>query len=203
MPSIHQIFNSPFNSNTYIIFDEIGDIIAIIDPGELKSDYLLNMLPKKVKSDYLNVILTHEHFDHIAGLVRLCGLYKVNLLTSKKCLENLNNPKKNLSQFLDCEIIDAINPYKVYPVIDYEIITINKINFNFYYTPGHSEGSICIGFDKSMFTGDTILESDKIITNFPGGNKNDFSITKEKLSTILQEYEYIYPGHGAAFKINH
>lgn len=201
MISIQQIVNSPFNSNTYIIFGQVDDVIAIIDPGEVKTEYLLNILSQKVKSDFINVILTHEHFDHIAGLLKLCVSHKIKLYASKKCIESLNDPQKNLSQFLDFQIINQIKPYKIYPVVDSEKIIINKLEFSFYTTPGHSEGSVCIGLGKYIFTGDTLLESVKTITNLPGGSKHDFHNSKIKLLSILNKYELVYPGHGAAYKI--
>ena len=191
---VEKFINSTFQSNSYIIYSESNNIIAIIDPGKT--------IIEKINNKNIHVILTHEHVDHIYGLEELCNKYLVTIYLSEKCHKNINDPKKNLSEYVAVCKINNITPNKLYIVNDNEIININKIDFHFYVTPGHSEGGICIGFDKYIFTGDTFMESDKIITNLPGGSKDQLKETNIYLEKILYNYKFILPGHGDIFSIN-
>jgi hydroxyacylglutathione hydrolase len=198
--SINQIINPDFCSNTYVIHDSHSNSVIIIDPGEKDSKSLIDLLSKKRINNYF-VILTHEHYDHISGLKSLCPLFEIDLILSSSCFNNLNNPKKNLSDYLDVEVIDTLSPNKFYIVQDNESMSIDKHNFKFYYTPGHSEGSMCVGLDNMMFTGDTLMKNYKTVTNLPGGSKSIYEKTKNKLKDILISYEIVYPGHGSVYKI--
>lgn len=197
---IKQIINPHFNSNTYVIFRNENDSVIIIDPGDTGSKYLIEFLSKKIIKTY-NVILTHEHYDHISGLKSLCSLFDINIFLSSYCFNNLNNPKKNLSDYLEVEVIDDLSISSFNIVEDNEILNIGGNVFKFYYTPGHSEGSMSFGLNNIIFTGDTLMEKYKTITKLPGGNKSTYEKTRKKLYDILIDYEMIYPGHGPVYYI--
>lgn len=197
---IKQIINPHFNSNTYVIFKNENDSVIIIDPGDTDSKSLLDFLSKKMIKR-CNVILTHEHYDHISGLKSLCSLFDTNIFLSSYCFYNLNNPKKNLSDYLDVEVIDNLSNSSFNIVQDTQILDIGGNVFKFYYTPGHSEGSMSFGLNNIIFTGDTLMENYKTITKLPGGDKLIYEKTKKKLDEILIDYEIIYPGHGPVYYI--
>jgi hydroxyacylglutathione hydrolase len=188
---VKKFINPIFQSNSYIIYSKTNKIIAIIDPGET--------IIENINCKNINIILTHEHVDHIYGLEQLCNNYLVTIFLSEKCHKNINDPKKNLSEYISNYKINKIIPKISNIVNDNDIIKINNIDFKFYITPGHSQGGICIGFDKYIFTGDTFMET-KIITNLPGGSKEHLKNTNIKLKNILDHYEFILPGHGDIFK---
>lgn len=191
---VEKFINSTFQSNSYIIYSKSNNIIAIIDPGEA--------IIEKINTKNIHIILTHEHVDHIYGLEQLCKNYLVTIYLSDKCLKNINDPKKNLSEYVTKHRINNVIPKKSHIVNDNDIININNIDFHFHITPGHSEGGICIGLDKCIFTGDTFMESSKIITNLPGGSKEQLKKTNIYLEKILDNYKFIFPGHGNIFSIN-
>jgi hydroxyacylglutathione hydrolase len=197
---VNRIVNPHFDSNTYLIYRNDNDSVIIIDPGNMDSKLLIELFPKQKINNY-NVILTHEHYDHIAGLKSLCSLFEINVFLSNSCLDNLCNPKKNLTDYLDVDIINTL-PIKNFNIVqDKETVNICGFVFKFYYTPGHSEGSICFGLDNKIFTGDTLMKNQKIITNLPGGNKLNYEKTLGELDDILKDYKMIYPGHGSVYYI--
>jgi hydroxyacylglutathione hydrolase len=197
---IQQIINPHFNSNTYVIYGNENDSVIIIDPGDSDSKLLIDFLSKK-KINRCNVILTHEHYDHISGLKPLCSLFGISVFLSSYCFNNLNNPKKNLSDYLEVEVFDDLSINSFIIVQDNEKLNIDGNEFKFYYTPGHSEGSMCFGFYNKIFTGDTLMNKYKTITKLPGGNKLIYAQTRKKLDDILIGYEVIYPGHGPVYYI--
>ncbi len=198
---VDQIINPHFESNTYVIYKDQNDWVVIIDPGDIDSKLLIDFLLKKNFKNY-NIILTHEHYDHISGLKPLCSLFDVNLFLTSSCFQNLNNPKKNLSEYLDVDILDELSPRNFHIVDDNETKIIGDYVFKFFYTPGHSEGSMCIGLNNVIFTGDTLIKDHKIITNLPGGDRCIYEKTKRKLDDLLIDYEIVYPGHGSIILYN-
>jgi hydroxyacylglutathione hydrolase len=199
---LQQFINPIFNSNTFTINKENQELIVVIDPGDPKLVQLKIWLEKKNKSRYIDVILSHEHYDHIAGLNLLCKLFDVRLFLSDSCFNNLNNSVKNLSKYLNSDEKNEIKPNQIILVKDNDTLNISGLDFIFYHTPGHSEGSICFGINNLIFTGDSFLDSIKTTTNLPGGSKSQFKLTSDKLRGILNNYQYIIPGHGEIFKNN-
>jgi len=197
---INRIINPYFYSNTYLIHGDDNDSVIIIDPGDKASKLLIDFLSKRIFDNYY-VVLTHEHYDHISGLKSLCPLFNIDLILSSFCFDNLNNPKKNLSDYLDVEVIDALSPSRFHIIQDHGSMSIGEFVFKFYYTPGHSEGSICVGLDNMIFTGDTLMKNYKTVTNLPGGCKSIYEKTKNKLNDLLINYEIVYPGHGDVYHI--
>ena len=88
---VKKFINSTFHSNSYIIYSKTNKIISIIDPRET--------IIENINCKNINIILTHEHIDHIYGLEQLCNNYLVTIFLSEKCHKNINDPKKNLSEY--------------------------------------------------------------------------------------------------------
>ena len=69
---------------------------------------------------------------------------------------------------------------------------------NFYYTPGHSMGSICININNMIFTGDTIMEFKPFI-NKQNGSLDIYKKTIKKIVSLFNPEWIVYPGHGNSF----
>ena len=64
-------------------------------------------------------------------------------------------------------------------------------------TPGHSPGSICILInDKYIFSGDSLVDGNKVITRLPGGSRKDYNQITKPFLEGLSEDSIIFPGHG-------
>jgi len=198
---VHRIVNSPITSNCYVISSlEMGSSCIVVDPGSNDNQLLI---------DYINsnclivkdVILTHEHFDHIAGVIDLHSKYKLELICSIETAKGIGNSKKNLSAFNDqirpveIQIIPSI-------VKDNEQIIFGNSKLCFYNTPGHSTGSMCFSIDNYFFTGDTLLYNRKTRLNLPGSNKEHFAETIKKLIHVMKPGMQVCPGHGHYFVHN-
>jgi len=55
---------------------------------------------------------------------------------------------------------------------------------------------MCIAVEYILFSGDTLLEN-RFMNRFPGGNTKVFKKkTVPVLKQLLEEVDYVYPGHG-------
>ena len=182
-----------FTCNCYAIVDDNSNAI-IIDPG-LDSYHLVKQI------EYLNykpvaILLTHGHFDHIAGITKI--LEKWQIPTYIHYLDNdlLNNPKDNCSYLDGVSISIDINAKTVTNKEVLEILPNIKIEV--IHTPFHTEGSVCyyLKDNKILFTGDTLFKYGVGRTDLPTSCPRFMSSSLEKLKKLPDEVK-IYPGHGS------
>lgn len=83
-------------ANCYIIIE--GENALLIDPGD---DYHhLETILKENHAELKAVLLTHAHFDHIAGLDKIVDLYHTDVYCNPKEIEFLRCPFKWISVLL-------------------------------------------------------------------------------------------------------
>ncbi len=110
----------------------------------------------------------------------------------------MKNSKQNFSIYLDNVPTFEVNiPYFSVDVLSE--INIEGTLFSIIETPGHSPGSICIAFQNTIFTGDTILNGIKTLLTLPHSNKKDHANSIEKIKSFLKKDMIIYPGHDEPF----
>jgi len=192
---IHSIVNQIFSSNTFIVETNSKGII-IIDPGS--SSILLTDILKQINKDPITVILSHEHYDHIAGIEALSVFFTFDLICSKACEKGIRDSRQNYSYYMD-----EIKPYTV----SHKAIVVDKdtrmevvgLDCLFLLTPGHSPGGMCMKIGNAVFTGDTLLNNTRTPLNLFHSNKADYTKSLQKLKTALQLGNIMYPGHGQSF----
>lgn len=198
---IKTIINSPVSSNCFVISDTTPTShCIIIDPGtssceELKKYLVIN----KLYPEY--VILTHEHFDHIAGVPILRKLYNFKLVASRECSKAIQNPRSNLSFYRD-GIGFSLQTVDV-EICDYTLLEWNNYSCKIYIAKGHSVGGILFELDNNIFTGDTLIWDNKTVTKLPTGSKADLKYSIELLKTLSHKKNmHVYAGHGIDFDLN-
>ena len=170
-------------SNCYLIIN--NNSCLIIDPGS-EANKIINEI-----KDYqvVAIVLTHGHFDHIGAVNELVKLYNCPIYISEKDEILLRNPHYNYS-YPNSIIID-----KPVEIIKDNILQIDSYNFDVYYTPGHTAGSICLRYYNYLFTGDTLFKEDVGRTDLHFGSEFDLSQSL-KLFQQLPKKLTILPGHG-------
>lgn len=202
---VHRFIWDYLDANTYVIETEMG--LLIIDPTDSKAFWQL--LDEKTTKT-VNVILTHEHFDHINGLNRLRERGVCTVYAHERCSENIGSPGRNLSNIAEVIaqfggiLIPKGKKVPLYVCEPADAVFEGSLEFDWYgnkvqlfHTPGHSAGSICILLNgKILFSGDTIMNI-PVITRFPGGSTEQYTqITVPKLKALIGQIEYVFPGHG-------
>ncbi|MCX8197494.1 MAG: MBL fold metallo-hydrolase [Candidatus Micrarchaeota archaeon] len=159
-------FEGRLCSNIYLIENELGKIL--IDAGDEKTEVPL-------EPDLC--ILTHGHFDHTGGVRpgwKNVLLHEKEFSFSGPYVRIPKNAKPN-----------PMKPLK-----------FGAHLLEFYHTPGHTEGSICI-YDKGtglLFSGDTKFAEGMVGRTDLGGNEKALL---ESLALIEKiPYRLLCPGHG-------
>ena len=161
---------------SYLLHDEISNIVAIVDPSEfIACDKSIDKNYKKL--DF--ILNTHHHYDHVGGNEDLKKKYNSTVLG----FENDKNRIPVIDKFLK----------------DNQEFKIGTLNFTTIFIPGHTKGHIAFYFkrEKVLFTGDTLfsLGCGRV---FEGTYKQMFQ-SLNKLKNLPGETK-VYCGHEYTFK---
>lgn len=199
---IESFINAPFNSICYLVC--VDTYCVAIDPAMENPSLMIKYLEDKhLVLDY--ILLTHEHYDHIAAVDQLRSEYKnLKLVCHECCNEGMLIPEKNLSKYMDSTNNNSFVPMPANKVWygdrgdDYL-----RTQIHWLHTPGHTKGSICILIDNYLFTGDTIIPGVKTYTKFPTGSKKDLLCSFSQLNAFLDSrIVTVLPGHLASYTGN-
>ena len=196
MKIIKRFILGNLKTNCYLI--EVNKKIILIDAGD-NIDIVLSFLEEyNLNLDY--VLLTHTHYDHIAGLNRLKEkLPNVIVVVDKKEQKYLRDSKYNLSYLDNTEYIYTGN-YITYDEFDYK-----SFDFDIFTINGHSLNSVCLYNKKEniLFSGDTLFKDSIGRSDFLNGN--EFNLKKgikEQILTLPNKTK-VYPGHGFSTTVEH
>ncbi|MCJ7571677.1 MAG: MBL fold metallo-hydrolase [Candidatus Thermoplasmatota archaeon] len=191
---IYCIYGIGYDSNIYII---TGKVPTIIDCGTgLNQKYVEDKIREIINSEeILQVILTHEHYDHCGGLKKIYGISNKNVKVFAHILAS-NKIEKGESDF--ARILGGIMPKMSVDIKlnNKETIQIGDEDFLVIHTPGHTSGCICLYSkqSKTLFSGDTVFAYGSFGRyDLPGGDAYALKDSIKKLSKF--DIENLYPGH--------
>jgi glyoxylase-like metal-dependent hydrolase (beta-lactamase superfamily II) len=197
MMNLHKFIFSPFSENTYIIWDNIKQDAAIIDPG-CYNENEENQLDSFIVSNGLNIkylINTHCHIDHIFGNAYVKKQYNPIFLIPELDLPLLKMGIEQAKMY-GVELKPSPEPDEF--LTENFVINLGDNSPKFLFTPGHTPGEYCIYFEKEKIciTGDVLFFESIGRTDLWGGNFDTLiSSIKNKLFTLTDD-TIVYPGHG-------
>ena len=188
---IKTFIEPPIDNNNYLIIDEETKNAALIDCSSI--DDRINDELKKQSANLKYILLTHGHFDHVAGI--RANRFKTNpqIVMNKEDLDWLNKTNQYLPMFGMPEItIPQIDIF----VEDNDTIKLGTISIKVLHTPGHTQGGVCYLAENKLFSGDTIFREAVGRCDLEGGNFDQIVESIENKIFTLPTDTIIYPGHG-------
>lgn len=205
----------PVASNMYFI--PVGESGIVFDPNINEE---LPPLLKELGIKQVQIILTHEHYDHTTGVEWLQGQIEAPVFCHTDCAKYISSEKGNTPRLVAmalktkdladgghrCE--DFLAQYKPYTLkadrtfAENEKLSVCDVVFDCYSTPGHSPGSACYIIDgKYIFTGDSLIQDAPTITRFRTSNNETFETVTRPFLRSLDKNMLVFPGHGEPFTI--
>ena len=141
------------------------------------------------------IVVTHAHIDHIASAQTLKQMTGAPILYNQADLPLVAMMDVQAAWFgLE---VPEVRPPDHSPA-DGEEIAVRGIAGTVLYTPGHSEGSLClyVPAEKLLLVGDTLFAGGVGRTDFPGGDEGKLLASlRERLAPLPAE-TVVVPGHG-------
>ncbi len=191
------VFNS-FRENCYVLWDAVGNCV-IVDPGCYWPEEFAR-LKELVEAEGLTpkaVWLTHGHFDHVHGVLKVVREYSVPVLMSSEDKVVLDNNQAAVGAF-GLTAPDS-SDIKTVDIRDGEIQdTLQGAPFKVITTPGHTPGGVCYydETDKVLISGDTLFAGTIGRTDHLGGDYDRLIISvMDKLMGLPGDVD-VLPGHG-------
>ena len=179
-------------TNCYLL--KLGDgKCVIVDIGEGAPVLLRRLETEKLTP--CAILLTHGHFDHIAGVEQVREKFQIPVYLHALDVPMLSDRNANLAYWISDSPFQAVQAWQT--VADGQTLTIAQKDFTLIHTPGHTPGGCCyyIASEHVLISGDTLFQQSIGRTDFPGGSMSDLvRAVKEKLM-ILPEDTVVYPGH--------
>jgi glyoxylase-like metal-dependent hydrolase (beta-lactamase superfamily II) len=192
---IHEILPvGPLQCNCSIVGDENSREAMIIDPGD-DIDAVMEIVARH-QLQVKQIVVTHAHIDHVGGAMKLKQLTGAPIL--------LNQNDSDLLRMMDTQAawLGMRPPGKV--AIDQSItsgdtVKAGAVEGQVLYTPGHTEGSICLYFEaeKRLFAGDTLFAGSIGRTDLPGGSYDKIMRSLHESVLALPDETVVVPGHGS------
>lgn len=198
------IFNfSLFGINTYLVFDPDTKECAVIDPGmsNREEEKAIENFIEEKGLKLTQIINTHLHIDHVAGIPFLQKKYGAPVLAHEgdRWL-GLRIDTQAAAFGLDMEVGEIkISTY----LKAGDKIKIGNGTLDVIEVPGHSKGSIAL-YDKEggyLITGDALFQGSIGRTDLPGGNYKELIDSISSNLLTLPDETVIFPGHGPSSTI--
>ncbi|MBI2712592.1 MAG: MBL fold metallo-hydrolase [Bdellovibrio sp.] len=171
-----------YRNFVYLIVDWKMRLAAIVDPQEDLSEILRDLKENQIQLK--EILLTHTHHDHIAGVPELLSTFsELKVTVHAQDQHRLNEGK--------------IPQNRIKNIRDGEIIELGETRLKALHTPGHSAGELCYFLTDPqpyLLTGDTVFIRDCGRTDLGTGSNSEMFHSIQKIKTLPQETIFL-PGH--------
>ena len=196
---IHEIFPvGPLQCNCSVVGDEQTREALVIDPGDDIDEVLASV--QRHGLTVKQIVVTHAHIDHVGGALKLKHLTGAPILLNENDLPLLKMMEAQAA-WLGVPTPEVAAPEAI--LDDGMRVGLERYPANVLFTPGHTQGSVCLHFEplNIVLAGDTLFAGSIGRTDLPGGNSRQILDSIMSRLLVLPDETRVIPGHGPATTI--
>jgi hydroxyacylglutathione hydrolase len=195
---IKQLTLGPLQTNCYLVGDEDTYEAAIIDPAW--DGRSIVAAADNDGWEITHILLTHSHFDHVAGLADLKQATSAPIYIHPDAIDMLRETTMSAA-FFGLRVPAPPAPDET--LAEGQIITVGSLALNVLYTPGHAPGHVSFHLPdyRVIFDGDVLFQRGIGRTDLPGGDYETLLRTIKDKLMVLPDETRVFSGHGAATTI--
>lgn len=180
----------PIATNLYVLADEPSGEAIAVDTATPCVEWLTTTLAERGWQLRL-IVSTHRHWDHIGDNAAVQQHTGAQIAAHVLDRHGLEQPSTQLAPFPIPPSIPALD------LAEGSRIRFGQIDLEVLHTPGHTEGSVCLGLgnERLLFTGDTLFAGSWGRTDLPGGSDEQMIDSLARLATLPDDLR-VLPGHG-------
>ena len=147
------------------------------------------------------ILLTHGHYDHIAGVEQVREKYNIPVYVHTLDAHMLTDGHANLGDWISTQPFQPVQAWET--VEDGDTLQFGDSTFTVLHTPGHTVGGCCYycAEEQVLFSGDTLFHGSVGRTDFPTGSMGMLHDSIHRKLFVLPAETTVYPGHGEATDI--
>lgn len=184
----------PLDNNTYLLADTTARQATVIDPGYDSPQLILDTLSRQQWA-LSSILLTHAHFDHIAGVKPLAQAAPQAIIA----LHPLDLPLYLDAGWAAQFGFDLPQPPRPQLSLQHQqVLQVGQYELNALHTPGHSAGHVAFAAPTAgvVFTGDLIFYRGIGRTDLPGGSERTLLESIRNHIFTLPPETRLLSGHG-------
>jgi len=195
MVRLHTFVFSPFQENTYVLYDDSAEAV-IIDPGcytQAEKDELTGFISQNGLKP-VKLLNTHAHIDHVLGNAFVKRKYGIELFLHPKDLPLLRAVKTYAGNY-------GFPLYEEAEVDQFmeagQLIRFGQSELEVRFVPGHAPGHVAFvnHADRFIIGGDVLFRRSIGRTDFPFSDFDTLAHSiRTEFYTLPDDYA-VYPGH--------
>lgn len=182
----------PLETNTYVLIDPVRKTCVLVDPAEPGGT--VERFLERERLTVERILLTHGHFDHIAGVDRFRTLLAAPVWIHVEDADMLTRPERNLSVLVGADV--RTGPADGFLEHGTVIQFGPGPGLTVIHTPGHTAGGVCFNAGAFVLAGDTLFRGSIGRSDFPGSSEALLLQSIRSGLMVLQDGVRVYPGHG-------
>ncbi|WP_149453613.1 MBL fold metallo-hydrolase [Pasteuria penetrans] len=193
---IHTFVLGPVSTNAYLVVRPGTKRALVLDPGGDPAPLVEHIQQAGLQVEA--ILLTHAHWDHIAGLdeVREATQWPPVYLSAVEESWTGDTEKNGSARWLKdgCTVSKPVeNLVQGEPLLSFLGKEIQVIS-----TPGHTPGSLSYKMDQVIFCGDLVFRGSVGRTDLYGGDAQVLRNSLRHLAIFSSAGTRLLPGHGPA-----